>query len=160
MGNPKANGTSLGIQLGKTKVFLRHEAFESLERIRSIEITRAAVKLNSIFRMYLARTAYLHFKAFFSENPHYGDEFKETKESEDYIYGSQIGDFLERRSYYTGECPSLVDLWASQGRRGSIHNPFRRSDCGKDGPSGPFKWSFVEGYWIKNYDVEQRVEPS
>ena len=145
----------LGIQLGKTKVFLRHEAFEALERIRSLEINRAAVKLNSIFRMYLARSAYLHFMAYYSNNPHYEDEYKETKESEDYLYCGRMSDFLERRSYYSGECPSLVDLWACQGRRGSIHNPFRRSECGKHGPSGQFKWSFVEGYWIKNYDCEQ-----
>ena len=57
-----SESAKVGVQIGKTKVFLRHKAFESLERLRSQEQSRAAVKLNSIFRMYLARVAYVHVR--------------------------------------------------------------------------------------------------
>jgi hypothetical protein len=51
--------SKVGIQMGKTKVFLRHKAFEALERIRSREHAAAATKLNGVFCKYLARIAYL-----------------------------------------------------------------------------------------------------
>jgi myosin V len=154
---PSVDWAKVGIQLGKTKVFLRHEAFEALERTRSQDITKAAIKLNSIFRMYLARVAYLDFQVSFSHRRFYNnDEFKETKEAEDYDDERMI-QFIERRSYYCGECPSIVAVWDNQ-KRGSIHNPFRRSECGREGlSSGSFQWLFVEGMWTKNYDLPHRA---
>jgi len=55
-------GTELGkvgIQMGKTKVFLRNKAFETLERIRIRKHVVAATTINSVMRMFLARKAYL-----------------------------------------------------------------------------------------------------
>ena len=57
-----ADLAKIGIQMGKTKVFLRHKAFEVLERIRGSEQSLAATKLNSMFRRYLARVAYLPYR--------------------------------------------------------------------------------------------------
>ncbi|EEC43809.1 predicted protein, partial [Phaeodactylum tricornutum CCAP 1055/1] len=54
--------TNLGIQMGKSKVFLRHSAFEALERIRTCEQYKAATSLNATFRMYLARIAYVPYR--------------------------------------------------------------------------------------------------
>jgi myosin V len=89
----------VGIQMGKTKVFLRHKAFEVLERIRGSEQCMAATTLNSIFRRYLARIAYLpyrdamrqarerqrHMNYASTGNNSYNmeyDDFKEMKEQE------------------------------------------------------------------------------
>ena len=71
-----------GIQLGKTKVFLRHKAFEALELIRSREQSNAATKLNALFRMYLAKLAYIPYRNAFRKEIYrrHDNEFKETKE--------------------------------------------------------------------------------
>jgi myosin heavy subunit len=45
--------------MGKTKVFLRNKAFETLERIRIRKHVVAATTINSVMRMFLARKAYL-----------------------------------------------------------------------------------------------------
>ena len=73
----------VGLQFGKTKVFVRHTAFENLERIRTQEQSKAAVKLNSIFRMALVRREYssifhntahkARIAAIMAENPDWED---------------------------------------------------------------------------------------
>lgn len=150
----------IGIQIGKTKVFLRHKAFEALERLRSQEQSWAAGKLNSIFRMYLARVAYVHVRNAVRKSMHdlrayENDEFKECKEHD--IDDERLLEFFNRlnqmRHSYGGEAFSLVDIWASQMRE-SIHNPRPRSEWGKIESSRPFKWMLVDGLWIKNHDFQ------
>merc|ERR1711937_105820 len=73
----------VGLQFGKTKVFVRHAAFENLERIRTQEQAKAAVKLNSCFRMALIRKEYsdrfqnaarqARIAAILAENPDWED---------------------------------------------------------------------------------------
>ena len=142
----------VGIQMGKTKVFLRHKAFETLERIRSREHAAAATKLNAIFRRYLARVAYIPIRDAYREEvqDHFALISKERKEerpetpSTDRTYGS-------RGSY--GEYASLlIEKWESAVIR-SIHNPIPRSEWGNDGPVRSFKWMLVDGLWIKNPDA-------
>ena len=96
--------------MGKTKVFLRHKAFEVLERIRGTEQAMAATKLNSIFRRYLARIAYIPYRDAMRQarerqrrmnvaalgNNSSGieyDEFKEMKEQDydDYTFTTRDG---------------------------------------------------------------------
>lgn len=145
-----------GIQVGKTKVFLRHSAFESFERLRSQEQGKAAVKLNSIFRMYLARVAYVHVRNVVRHSMYdlqrFENEYKETKEQE-YGDDERMNRFIKIRNSYNGEMPSLVDVWATQ-IRASIHNPVPRSEWGKQSPSGNFKWMLVDGLWVKNRQPE------
>ena len=152
-GATAADWAKVGIQIGKTKIFLRHKAFEALERIRNEEIANAAVKLNAIFRMYLARLAYIDVRDAVRHSMHnlqaYENEYKETKE-QDYD-DDRIGSFFKMRSSYSGETPSLVDQWASQ-VRASIHNPIPRNEWGKEAPTRPFKWLLVDGLWTKNHD--------
>eukprot|EP00535_Pseudo-nitzschia_heimii_P004401 CAMPEP_0197189124 /NCGR_PEP_ID=MMETSP1423-20130617/19190_1 /TAXON_ID=476441 /ORGANISM="Pseudo-nitzschia heimii, Strain UNC1101" /LENGTH=1263 /DNA_ID=CAMNT_0042641159 /DNA_START=460 /DNA_END=4251 /DNA_ORIENTATION=+ len=149
----------IGIQIGRTKIFLRHKAFESLERLRSQEQTRAATRLNSLFRMYLARVAYVHVrnvvrKSMIDLQTLQSDDWKESKEedSED----RRLVDFYHRlnqmRHTFGGQSLSLVEAWASQMRE-SIHNPTPRSEWGKTAPTKPFKWMLVDGLWIKNHDI-------
>ena len=105
-----ADLAKVGIQMGKTKVFLRHKAFEVLERIRGTEQAMAATKLNSIFRRYLARIAYIPYRDAMRQarerqrrmnvaalgNNSSGmeyDEFKEMKEQDydDYTFTTRDG---------------------------------------------------------------------
>ncbi|OEU13397.1 Myosin_head-domain-containing protein [Fragilariopsis cylindrus CCMP1102] len=148
----------VGVQIGKTKVFLRHKAFESLERLRSQEQSRAAVKINSIFRMFLSRVAYVHVrtavrKSMLDLHAFQNDEWKESKE--DNPDDAHLLEFFNRlnkmRHSFNGESFSLVEVWAGQMRE-SIHNPKPRSEWGNYSPSKPFTWMLVDGLWTKNHD--------
>ena len=158
--------TKLGIQLGKTKVFLRHSAFEALERIRSIEQTKAATKLNSLFRRYLARLAFVPYLNAIRQARSRGlnsfdDSFKEHKEG-DFINdtglstGSLNKSFQNvRSSYCNNSCfasESLVDKWTEAQIRDAIHNPIPRHEWGKQSlDAEKFKWVLRDGLWAKNY---------
>jgi len=153
-----SESAKVGVQIGKTKVFLRHKAFESLERLRSQEQSRAAVKLNSIFRMYLARVAYVHVRnavrmSMLDLQAFQNDQWKESKEENP--DDNQLVEFFNRldrmRHSFNGQSFSLVEVWASQMRE-SIHNPTPRSEWGKTSPSRPFKWMLVDGLWTKNHN--------
>jgi myosin-5 len=159
IGGTTSESAKVGIQIGKTKVFLRHKAFESLERMRSQEQSRAAVRLNSIFRMYLARMAYVHVRnavrtSMFDLQTLQSKEWDETKD-EDSDDGRLI-EFYHRlnqmRHSFGGQSFSLVEAWACQMRE-SIHNPTPRSEWGKMDSSKPFEWMLVDGLWIKNHDL-------
>jgi hypothetical protein len=150
----------VGIQIGRTKVFLRHKAFEALERLRSQQQSRAAVKLNSMFRMYLARVAYVHVRNAIRKSMHdlhayQNEEWKESKEQDP--DDQRLMEFFNRlnqmRYSLGGQSLSLVDIWASQMRE-SLHNPTPRSEWGKSLPNRPFKWMLVDGLWTKNHDFE------
>jgi hypothetical protein len=150
----------VGIQMGKTKVFLRHKAFEALERIRSREQSQAATSLNAVFRMYLARMAYLPYRNAFRceirdrRQMFEEDEFKECKDQD---YGDDIGasgyNFQNSRSFYRGGCAeeNMVDKWMESQVRDAIHNPVPRSQWGKQALTGDFKWVILEGLWVKNH---------
>jgi hypothetical protein len=135
----------VGIQMGKTKVFLRHKAFEALERIRSREHTAAATKLNAIFRRYLARIAYLPIL------DAYRDEVREHCAAVSKEHNESRDDSVTRESYgkrlNSGDASVLIEKWESEVLM-SIHNPLPRS--GKSGPFRSFKWRLVEGIWVKN----------
>lgn len=141
----------LGIQFGKTKVFLRHTAFENLERIRTQEHSRAAVKLNSVFRMYLSRLAFVHVRNMVRSDMH--DLIAFENGHEESLDSDGMERFKKLRHSFSSEGPSLVDLWAQQ-VRGSIHNPQPRSEWGKHEPIKPFKWMLQDGLWVKNHDID------
>lgn len=137
----------VGIQMGKTKVFLRHKAFETLERIRSREHTAAATKLNAIFRRYLARVAYIPIRDAYREEvkDHFAFISKERKEERPET-PSTARTYSSSSSEYAA---ALIEKWESTVIR-SIHNPVSRSECGREGSIKAFKWMLVEGIWVKN----------
>lgn len=49
---------SVGIQLGRTKVFLRHHAFNALESLRSLKQRDAATKIQAIYRMHFYKAIF------------------------------------------------------------------------------------------------------
>jgi Myosin head (motor domain) len=168
----------VGIQMGKTKVFLRHKAFEVLERIRSKEQCSAATKLNSIFRRYLARIAYIPYRDACRQARERRrleklslrdfDEFKEMKEQEfnDFISeqdmhtnGSMTKSFQSARSSFYNSSHHdasyiLSDRWTELQIKEAIHNPVPRHQWGKQAPldEAKFKWVIRDGLWVKNYD--------
>ncbi|KAL3944822.1 MAG: hypothetical protein SGBAC_001087 [Bacillariaceae sp.] len=141
--------SKLGIQFGKTKVFLRHNAFEKIEQMRTQEHSRAAVKLNSVFRMYLARLAFVHVRNVVRSDMH--DLIAFENGHEDTLDEEGIERFKKlRNSFSGGTC--LVDLWAQQ-VRGSIHNPKPRNMWGQEDPERSFKWMLIDGLWVKNHEI-------
>jgi hypothetical protein len=128
--------------MGKTKVFLRHKAFEALKRIRSREHTAAAAKLNAIFCKYLARIAYLPiWDAYRDEvSEHCATVYKESRDVS--VTRESLGKRLN-----SGDASVLIEKWESEVRM-SIHNPLPRS--GTSRPVRSFKWRLVEGIWVKN----------
>lgn len=156
----------IGVQMGKTKVFLRHSAFEALERIRSMEQTNAATKLNSLFRRYLARIAFVPYLNAYRKAKNRGmdlfdDTFKEHKEGDNensFSASSMNKSFHSARSSYSygSSCfasESLVDKWTEAQIRDAIHNPIPRNEWGKQAiDSDKFKWVLREGLWVKNYE--------
>ncbi|CAB9500229.1 Myosin type-2 heavy chain [Seminavis robusta] len=165
---PAVESVRMGIQMGKTKVFLRHSAFESLERLRSREQTVAATKLNSIFRRYLARIAYVPVRNAFRREmgERFGmldsDEYKEAKEQEFEDYGNQVASTnLRFRSSFTvfSEGGSvIINKWDSLVRE-AIHNPVPRNEWGKAAPErDDFKWILKEGIWVKNRHILENFE--
>ena len=50
---------SVGVQIGKTKVFLRQQAFEALEQLRAEKLAAAATKIQSVVRMYYCLDSYM-----------------------------------------------------------------------------------------------------
>ena len=145
-----------GIQLGKTKVFLRHKAFEALELIRSREQSNAATKLNALFRMYLAKLAYIPYRNAFRKEIYrrHDNEFKETKEQE---YDEGMSErfrhaFLTMHKGTNFATESLVAKWLDSQIRHALHNPVPRHQWGKEAPThGDFKWVLQEGIWVRNY---------
>jgi hypothetical protein len=169
----------VGIQMGKTKVFLRHKAFETLECIRSSEQSKSATKLNSMFRRYLARVAYIPYRNAYRmallerrrrfESDGDGEEKKDMDMDFSELlnlssYDSSLGGRYHLRSMFMHNggnfaSDSLVDKWTESQIRESIHNPTARHRWGKEGPSEEmekFKWVLDnDGLWIKNYSVLQ-----
>jgi myosin V len=153
----------LGIQMGKTKVFLRHSVFESLERMRSREQTVAATKLNSIFRRYLARIAYVPvrnaFRREMGERLHMyaSDEYKEGKEQDYYDSGDPSACRFRNSFIVFSEGGSvIINKWDSSLVREAIHNPVPRHEWGKAAPErDDFRWILQEGIWVKNRDHDQ-----
>jgi len=146
----------LGIQFGKTKVFLRHSAFEKIEQMRTKEHSRAAIKLNSVFRMYLARLAFVHVRNVVRCDMHDLIAFENGQEDSLDIGG--VERFRQLRDSFSGGT-SLVDLWAQQ-VRGSIHNPKPRNMWGREDPSRSFKWMLIDGLWVKNHEIISDEEES
>ena len=140
------DGTKMGIQMGKTKVFLRHRAFEVLERIRSKSINSSATKLNSLFRMYLSRMAYVPVR----------DAYRmELRELGIVTTPSSNGGSVTRsprpdpiRRADSKNASLLISKFESDVRN-MIHSPMAAM-IGDVSPKKLFKWVLVDGIWVKN----------
>ena len=144
-----------GIQMGKTKVFLRHKAFETLERIRSRHLGMNATKLHAVFRMYLARMAYVPIRDAYRQERRGRELFFNAAASSKEHKEEDHSNRTIKRSNSGISTLNLIEQFESQFRL-SFHNPsFLR---GKNDASGSdnaapvknFKWMLLEGLWVKN----------
>ena len=147
----------LGVQLGKTKVFLRQKEFEGLERQRGHEQQKAAIKLNATFRGYLVRLRWSDYVPLLRKEK---NDF--LKERERKLFEEKEGrERAERKlsdvaaTFKNGAAIKLendkAELVAS---KVASRNPKNRADLIKQGPKGNFQWAEVNGAWKKKYDDE------
>jgi len=173
----------IGIQLGKTKVFLRQRAFDTLERLRNDARSSAATKLNARFRTYLCRLAYVPVRDAFREERARKDRMvREAKErlnqantasnlsSGDNEAGGGGGRF--RSGGARASSSSWIRSRSGGGggdRDGSSGGAAANGDDGRapssEAPPLPpqeprkvyiFKWLLVDGRWVRNYAAEEQ----
>mmetsp|Transcript_24118 Transcript_24118/g.35755 ORF Transcript_24118/g.35755 Transcript_24118/m.35755 type:complete len:1311 (-) Transcript_24118:71-4003(-) len=132
----------IGIQMGKTKVFLRQHAFEALEVMSGRIKSATATVLNSVFRMYLKRRRYVimrnEYRARVAQRSRMIQEGGVV--SENYLLEAANASF---------DCGNKFDFREIQI---SLH---REEDdrCPKD-----FKWVMVDNRWVKADDDDEDDE--
>jgi len=93
------------IEFGRSKVLLKHHAFEELERLLGFVQNRSATRLNTIFRRHLARTAFFaERKSFRKELQELGQTFKVWFEENRALY------YRPRQKSGNLEIPNIVSL--------------------------------------------------
>lgn len=125
----------LGIQMGKTKVFLRQHAFEALEVMRNGIKTEAATKLNAVFRMFLKRRRYIMIR----------NEYRAMVAQRNRMIqegGVVNDDFLKEAANTSFENAHKFDFKDMEQITIHLENDERGI---KD-----FKWVMVDNRWIKN----------
>ncbi len=130
----------IGIQMGKTKVFLRQVAFEVLERLRGKIKSSAATKINSLIRMYLRRKRYLVMR----------NEYR--------LRVAQRSKII-REGGFAGEIEGVNSITQPENddhpkfnfkeMQISLH---REEDYG----SKEFKWVWVDNRWVKNLEEDEQ----
>lgn len=126
----------VGVQHGKTKVFLRQHAFDAMENMRNRLKTTAATMINSVAKMYLCRMAYLPVR----------DAFREEMEDPDAFWKAS-GNHYDGIGEGTGDQHSslvLIDKFEE----------FRVKPEKKK--ARVFKWLLVDGRWTLNVSFEDQ----
>ncbi len=128
----------IGIQMGKTKVFLRQHAFEFLERMRGRIKSSAATVINSVLRMFLCRKRYIIMR-----NEYRARVAQRSRIIREGGFGTEAGneintDFVQSNEYY--DDGPHIDF---RQMRISIH---REEDYG----TKEFKWVMIDNRWVKN----------
>ena len=147
--NESVDGEDL-VQFGKTKVLLKHHAFESLERLLGAVQNKAATQLNAIFRRYLCRIAFNSVRdTFHAELQSRGETFDEWfKENRELYY--------RPRDKGTLKIPNLVRHRMEMFQKAAAggHRPKKKSvapskkEIHLENPA----WLVNEGLWQRNPD--------
>mmetsp|Transcript_16718 Transcript_16718/g.21234 ORF Transcript_16718/g.21234 Transcript_16718/m.21234 type:complete len:465 (-) Transcript_16718:153-1547(-) len=120
----------LGLQMGKTKVFLRQSTFDILERKRNTYISSAATLINATVRMYLCRLAYYH--ALYAE-------YEALEAQEQYERSIIGGDAMEMIRKFEVVDETMTE-WKTV------------AEWKATGEDREFKWMMVDGRWVRNHD--------
>lgn len=149
-----ASFLKLGMQMGKSKVFLRQREFEGLERQRGHEQQKAAIKLNTTFRGYLVRLKWAQYVPLLRKEKTDFLKDRERKLFEEKEEQARMEQSLsDLAAVFSGNSDQLLgsaqrEMVASKvGSR----NPQSRADMIKKGPTGSFKWVERNGAWVKRY---------
>jgi len=147
----------LGMQMGKTKVFLRQREFEGLERQRGHEQQKAAIKLNSTFRGYLVRLRWADYVPLLRKNKSDYLKDREKKILEEMEEKQRVErDLADLASVFSGSCEQLLSSSEREMVASKVgsRNPRNRADLVNQGPRGSFKWVVQGGAWVKKYSNE------
>lgn len=138
---------SAGIQIGKTKVFLRQWAFDKLEQILGEKKHKSATCIISVVRMFLARCRFLNFiEEYYNQN---WDSFTMEEQYEIAVHRGYLEDISQdqyetmmRSSSYQYDGPPVevhpqIEMYENM----KVSMPLRQNRH--------FKWLFVDGRWIK-----------
>ena len=132
----------IGIQMGKSKVFLRQHAFEFLERLRGRIKSRAATVINSVVRMYLNRKRYIVMR----------NEYRARVAQRSRII--REGGFVTDTDAITTDYSNDSEYYDDGPKfnfgemRISLHREEGHS-------SKEFKWVWVDNRWVKNSEDEE-----
>ena len=132
---------AIGVQMGKTKVFLRQQAFEVLERMRGRIKSSAATVINSVIRMYLRRKRYIIMR-----NEYRTRVAQRCRIIRDGGFGTENEIPTDYAHHHIDQD---VDVDGSKfDFREMCISLHREEDYG----SKEFKWVWVDNRWIKNDD--------
>ena len=129
----------IGIQIGKTKVFLRQHAFEALERMRGRIKSTSATVINSLIRMYLRKKRYLVMR----------NEYRaRVAQRSRIIRDGGFGNDNEPTCKFVYTEHDEEPKFNFKEMQISLH---REEDFG----SKEFKWVWVDNRWVKNEEDDE-----
>ncbi|CAB9504288.1 Myosin type-2 heavy chain [Seminavis robusta] len=144
----------LGMQMGKTKVFLRQREFEGLERQRGHEQGKAALLLNATFRGYLVRIKWAEYVPLLErqKNDFLNDREKRLREEAE-LRAQNEKSMSDIAANFAGTGELLLREGERELVAGKVasKNPVSIADAMKKGPSGDFKWVERNGAWVKKF---------
>jgi len=129
----------LGIQVGRTKVFLRHHAFEVLEQLRGIKRSSSATIIVSIVRMFLARCRLLKTLQF--EGVPRFDFYADNNTEVESMGLRKNSNFYRAGETYEASMAIALKNIARPQAEAWTRDPTQ------------FKWVVVDGIWVKNRKV-------
>lgn len=147
----------LGMQMGKSKVFLRQREFEGLERQRGHELRKAAIKVNATLRGYLVRCKWAEYVPLLQRQR---SDFLRDKERRLLEEKEEQARMEQSLSDLASKFSGSSDLLRNSTNRDMVaskvgtRNPKSRADLLKEGPRGSFKWVEKNGAWSKRYLTE------
>lgn len=131
----------MGIQPGKTKVFLRQHAFDSMEAMRNRLKNIAATMINSAARMYLCRIAYLPVR----------DAYRDEQDEEQAFWTATAPSSTVDEEYYAQHARNQTPLALVE----KFENHVLIQPKKKKPRFRAFKWLIVDGHWRRNVNFEE-----
>ena len=134
--NGRTNYLDAGMQLGKTKVFIRRWAFDIIEQLLGKKKSNAATLINSVVRMFLGRCRFLYLV-----EEYYNANWAKFSEEEQYEIAAQRGYFDDDPGY---EIPEREHTYGLIEKFENLRKPQQWKSASH------FKWRMVDGRWMKH----------
>lgn len=146
------------ITIGKSRVLLKHHAFESLESMLGTVQNEKATQLNSMFRRFLCRVAYRDVRACFDhELTKMGQTFDEWfKENRELYYQPR------KKQLGYDPIPNIVKLRQAQFKKATAPKPavFDKKQKKAQINLAASAWMLQEGLWARNPDYDPDANPT
>jgi len=131
----RVDSLEAGMQMGKSKVFLKRWAFDLIEKFLSTKKADAATLINSVVRMYLGRCYFFNLVE---------DYYRENWQ---YFTPEQQYEIATQRGYYEEE--AVIEKSDQADTNGLVERfeGLQKAESWKRGHH--FKWQMVDGIWRK-----------